>query len=930
MLFLDFSKAYDRMHRGWIQRCLQRLGFGTNILRWVQLLHAGTQAGVLFNGWTSSPFPIRSGVAQGSPLSPLLYNAAVQPLASLMRKLQCAGTVPPILLPDGSPAPPTHQHADDTTIHTSSVAGARAALDQGISVFCAATCARLNIAKTKGIVLGSHPPLHGVDPSTNVTFVSPDTPVKHLGLLLTADPATFAAAADSMYAKRISTMRATATHWSHHSLTFPGRVAVAKQVLAAQFTYHLSYIPPSPASATSITHLLRTFTNRGTSLPEDGTLSSTQSHPHLHISSLPRRAGGMGVPDLGVMGQALMGKVVAQLLHPRRHPWKILASHQLHRHSPPGTSLDLRLPLSTAPVPPALGPRWCAYIPAFQATLPHRRVPFSQQSFYSAMTEPIFYNPAIVHRSSGAHLRPAQLSNLPTLTHLRDLRSYLQHHLSTNPPTPLPSSITHLLSCLPPSWLAWVQCAHPPSTDWWCTADAFHVRWRLDNMLIYQVSRDGQLQLLPALPATAAAPQWEPCCIFAPPDFQPQPPSPDGIPSPLPSPPLYFVGPWRSVSLDPTVWGLGRAPITSFTVKLATTRILTHRMQQRELREGRQFFAGWGVTPRLWRDLTLPPPAPPLTAPGPSALPPPPTALPVDLATIATLTTRGTGTRRSRADFDAVDYGAPSLTPPSPRPARGERQLLPPTTLALETLDLLAAPPGVRPSTPSSFWTALARAGLPREVHALAWRLAHAALFCGAYYSITRGHPAGHAEGHCKAAGCTSTLETWSHMFFSCPTVRPAVLWFLDFWGSVSGLPPPDLPAVIVAGHPAAYVPPAGSESLWLWARLLFLHSIWRLRCRRQALHSSFTATDIVALFIGRLRRQIKLDFFRATSDLPALSGCCPLWFGSVLGGKFEIEEFKALWGFNGVLATVSGGDDTGLSLQVLLSTSHPLPLPPP
>jgi hypothetical protein len=48
VLFLDFEKAYDRMDRGWLMQCLQRMGFPAQALRWVRLMLAGTRAGVLY------------------------------------------------------------------------------------------------------------------------------------------------------------------------------------------------------------------------------------------------------------------------------------------------------------------------------------------------------------------------------------------------------------------------------------------------------------------------------------------------------------------------------------------------------------------------------------------------------------------------------------------------------------------------------------------------------------------------------------------------------------------------------------------------------------------------------------------------------------------------------------------------------------------
>ncbi len=55
-------------------------------------------------------------------------------------------------MPDGQPAPVSHQHADDTTLHVFQPSDAQAALDSSIALFCAATCSQLNVSKSRGFL----------------------------------------------------------------------------------------------------------------------------------------------------------------------------------------------------------------------------------------------------------------------------------------------------------------------------------------------------------------------------------------------------------------------------------------------------------------------------------------------------------------------------------------------------------------------------------------------------------------------------------------------------------------------------------------------------------------------------------------------------------------------------------------------------------
>ena len=116
-----------------------------------------TSATAAFNGWRSASFPERSGVQQGSPLSPLLYVLGAQPLASHLRQQARLGIVRPISMPNGQPAPVSHQHADDTSLHVLQPSDAQVAIDSSIALFCAASCSQLNASKSQGFLVQDQP-----------------------------------------------------------------------------------------------------------------------------------------------------------------------------------------------------------------------------------------------------------------------------------------------------------------------------------------------------------------------------------------------------------------------------------------------------------------------------------------------------------------------------------------------------------------------------------------------------------------------------------------------------------------------------------------------------------------------------------------------------------------------------------------------------
>ncbi len=158
LVFLDFEKAFDRVDRDFTAACLDSLGFGPCLERWVTLLHTNTQALVNVNGCHTRKFPIQSAVLQGSPLSPLLCVATTQPMSAHARAQGRRGAVRAISYPDGSPAALLHLHADDTSLHIRSRADAAVLLDTTVRLHCRASAAQLQRTKSQGL-------FSGVDPS---------------------------------------------------------------------------------------------------------------------------------------------------------------------------------------------------------------------------------------------------------------------------------------------------------------------------------------------------------------------------------------------------------------------------------------------------------------------------------------------------------------------------------------------------------------------------------------------------------------------------------------------------------------------------------------------------------------------------------------------------------------------------------------------
>lgn len=83
---LDAEKAFDRVYWPFIFSSLRWFGFGPKIISLISLLYSNPTAAIFVNGLTSSYFPLGRGVRQGCPLSPFLFNLALEPFLCRLRQ----------------------------------------------------------------------------------------------------------------------------------------------------------------------------------------------------------------------------------------------------------------------------------------------------------------------------------------------------------------------------------------------------------------------------------------------------------------------------------------------------------------------------------------------------------------------------------------------------------------------------------------------------------------------------------------------------------------------------------------------------------------------------------------------------------------------------------------------------------------------------
>ena len=86
IISIDAEKAFDKIQHPFMIKTLQKMGIEGNHLKIVKATYDKPTANIILNGEKLKAFPLRSGIRQGCPLSPLLLNIVLEVLATAIRE----------------------------------------------------------------------------------------------------------------------------------------------------------------------------------------------------------------------------------------------------------------------------------------------------------------------------------------------------------------------------------------------------------------------------------------------------------------------------------------------------------------------------------------------------------------------------------------------------------------------------------------------------------------------------------------------------------------------------------------------------------------------------------------------------------------------------------------------------------------------------
>jgi hypothetical protein len=85
LISIDAENAFDKIQHHFMIKALRKLGIEGMYFNIVKAVYDKPTANIILNGKRLKPFPLKSRMRQGCPLSPLLFNIVLEFLARTIR-----------------------------------------------------------------------------------------------------------------------------------------------------------------------------------------------------------------------------------------------------------------------------------------------------------------------------------------------------------------------------------------------------------------------------------------------------------------------------------------------------------------------------------------------------------------------------------------------------------------------------------------------------------------------------------------------------------------------------------------------------------------------------------------------------------------------------------------------------------------------------
>ena len=244
----DYRAAFDSLDHEFMFAALKAYNFGETLIAWVRLLYQDASLSIMNNGYISRWFSCRRGTFQGSPLSGIIFDLAVEILAINIRNsvnirgIKVSGIETKLSM-----------YADDITLLVQDSQSGTEALRM-VNEFSKASGLSLNLDKSHVMWIGS-----GKGKLEPIGDIKATEKIKVLGVWFSSTDSCISNNVEPICKK----INDTINIWSQRSITIKGRITVTRSLLASYLVYLSSCVEIPKKSLNKIQSKIMKFVWRG-------------------------------------------------------------------------------------------------------------------------------------------------------------------------------------------------------------------------------------------------------------------------------------------------------------------------------------------------------------------------------------------------------------------------------------------------------------------------------------------------------------------------------------------------------------------------------------------------------------------------------------------------------------------------------------------
>ena len=264
IIALDQEKAYDKIMHDYLWKVLDKFGMPPFFTRTIKNLYANAKSVVMINGERSKPFTVTRGVRQGCPLSCLIFDLAIEPLAQLLRNSGLKG----MEIPGLRERIIASLFADDTTVYLAEEDSLED-LEEILDKWTEAAGAQFNAGKMKVIPVGSEQYRERVRmwraPNAESKTFPEGVPVLEEGASLRMLGARAGNKVNpaSAWTRNLNQMEEALSKWEKCSPSLNGRRLVIQMVIGGMTQYLTKVQGMPPEVERKVNGLIRSFVWKG-------------------------------------------------------------------------------------------------------------------------------------------------------------------------------------------------------------------------------------------------------------------------------------------------------------------------------------------------------------------------------------------------------------------------------------------------------------------------------------------------------------------------------------------------------------------------------------------------------------------------------------------------------------------------------------------